>query len=144
MDKRFLIVFGVACSLTVGYATGHIQSKVEFEARHKELGTPLFERLAHALQDKLERSGGKVPEAEKIGDDAIGNFAEAVGKMLDKPEGYDVAYLLALNEYEWRTATEDSTARIEAAAAKAQVELQIMEIEQNRKIIGLLEKMSKP
>jgi len=144
MDKRILVGILVVGSLSLAYATGRSQSKVEFDARMKELGTHNFERLSYGLQQKLLMMGGKVKEEEKLSGEVLGNRAEAIGKTLDKPEGYDAAYYLALGDYETRTASEDSTARIQAAAAQALVELQVIQIEQNRKIISLLERMNKP
>ena len=84
----------------------------------------------------------KPKEGEEVHANAIGSFAEAIGKVLDKPEGYDVAYFLALNDYEARTAYESSIPRIQGAAAQAQVELSIIQIEQNRKIIELLRRLT--
>lgn len=136
-----LIPIVIAC-LTAGYATGTSQSKEEFDARIKDMSDANFERLKSRLQHKLLQGGGKLDEGDELKPDTIGNYAEALGEVLDKPEGYDLAYYLALNDYEARTAFEDSIPRIQGAAAQAQVELSIIQIEQNRKMIELLKELT--
>ena len=141
MDRRILLIPLVIAGLTVGYATGISQSNEAFDARIKEMSNANFERLKARLSHKLLQSGGKLAEGDELKPDTIGNYADALGKVLDKPKGYELAYYIALNDYEAR-AFMDSIPQMQAAAAQAQIELSIIRVEQNRKIIELLTELT--
>gem|GEM_PF-2583804 len=151
MKTRLFLVLVLTLALVSGYFVGtqhpsasadattnpeKTEDKVWNDAATKEMAVD-----TDALKISIALMGGKEPK--DVSRQPVFDLVESYRIGTQSPDGLKGLAAKALNSFHLQKAQAQSAPQVSQAAAEAQIQLSIIQIQQNQRIIGLLEQIAK-